>query len=505
MNECDPQQPTGSVCLEEKVQMKRLHQPQDVVLKQTAASPADVQLLSVQQDAELLHIKEEQEELWTSQREEQLNGQEELDITAVPVKSEDDEEKPQSSQLYQSQNEDNSETEPPISSSTEQLKPESDGGDYGLPEPARNSDPNSHLQPSTDGKFSDSSRTEVSNNDDEDYWQEHAPEDHDNDWKKTRAPESVANTDVLSNTDKKTFGCSSSCSVSQKCLKMGQNVDSQMTDYTGVRQYDCDVCGQKFTRHYNLNRHKKVHTGEKPFGCDLCSKRFSRPEDLKTHMRRHTGEKPFKCNLCGKGFNRKIHIKKHMTVHSGEKPVDDDEGFIPQENLMRHVEVFALSLNIPPAPAKLEEKLEVASLQSQDSINQTPVLPADVQQLLVIKEEVPHEWNSSQQDPEFLHIKEEQEEFLTIQDGEHLNGQKENDNTRFQFTAFKSGDDKEISQSSQLHQSQTVDNRKIESPMSSSAKQMKTGSDGEACGRPEPAKNPDPNGHIKPNTDGKSS
>ncbi|XP_051795755.1 zinc finger protein 236-like isoform X2 [Acanthochromis polyacanthus] len=425
--------PLTRVKVDEKLETLLLdsHQPQNDVINQTP----DVQQLLVikdevphglgpsldRQDIEPLCIKEEQEELWTSREREQLNGQEELDITAVPVKSEDDEEKPQSSQLYQSQNEDNSETEPPISSSTEQLKPESDGGDYGLPEPARNSDPNSHLQPSTDGKFSDSSRTEVSNNDDEDYWQEHAPEDHDNDWKKTRAPESVANTDVLSNTDKKTFGCSSSCSVSQKCLKMGQNVDSQMTDYTGVRQYDCDVCGQKFTRHYNLNRHKKVHTGKKPFGCDLCSKRFSRPEDLKTHMRRHTGEKPFKCNLCGKGFNRKIHIKKHMTVHSGEKPVDDDEGFIPQENLMRHVEVFALSLNIPPAPAKLEEKLEVASLQSQDSINQTPVLPADVQQLLVIKEEVPHEWNSSQQDPEFLHIKEEQEEFWASQDGDYFN------------------------------------------------------------------------------------
>eukprot|EP00064_Thunnus_orientalis_P017306 superscaffoldBa00003645_g17387 len=105
-----------------------------------------------QEDPEPPHIKEEQEELWTSEEGEQLQGLEEADITTftltlVPMTSEDDEEKPQSSQLHQRQ--------------TEQMKTEADGEDCGGSEPARNSDPDRHLQ-SDDNKMSDSSETDIS-------------------------------------------------------------------------------------------------------------------------------------------------------------------------------------------------------------------------------------------------------------------------------------------------------------------------------------------------------
>ncbi|XP_071383774.1 cyclic nucleotide-gated channel beta-1-like [Centroberyx affinis] len=133
-----------------------------------------------QEDPEPPHIKEEQEELRTGQEGERLGGPEEADITEfpftpVPVKSEDDEEKPQSSQLHQSQTEENREAEPLASSSTEQMKTEADGEDCGVSEPARNLDPASHLQPTSDGKTSDSSEPET--------------EDRDDDWKETREPQ----------------------------------------------------------------------------------------------------------------------------------------------------------------------------------------------------------------------------------------------------------------------------------------------------------------------------
>ncbi|XP_068590947.1 SWI/SNF complex subunit SMARCC1-like [Cebidichthys violaceus] len=72
---------------------------------------------------------------------------------------------------------------------------------------------------------------------------------------------------------------------------------------------------------------------------------------------------------------------------------------------------------------------------------------ADVQQLLVVKEEVPpeqQEWSSSldQEDPEPPHIKVEQEELYTSQEGEQIQGLEEAD-VKFSFTPV------------QLHQRQT--------------------------------------------------
>nr|XP_033465325.1 putative nuclease HARBI1 isoform X2 [Epinephelus lanceolatus] len=163
---------------ENERQRKRL----DAVFNpQPQLNKADIQQLSVvkeevppeqqewsssvdQEDPEPPHIKREQEELWISQVEEQLQGLEEDDIikftsTPVPVKSEDDEEKPQSLQLHQRH--------------TEQMETEAEGEDCVGAEPARNSDPDTHLQPETVDKTRESSEPETDDSDD---------------WKETRKP-----------------------------------------------------------------------------------------------------------------------------------------------------------------------------------------------------------------------------------------------------------------------------------------------------------------------------
>ncbi|XP_068423122.1 gastrula zinc finger protein XlCGF57.1-like [Clinocottus analis] len=99
---------------------------------------------------------------------------------------------------------------------------------------------------------------------------------------------------------------------------------------------------------------------------------------------------------------------------------------------------------------------------------------ADVQQLLVVKEEVQQQdWSSSldQKDPEPPRIKEEQEELWTSLEGEQLQGLEEA-GVKFSFTPVKSEVDEEEAQSSQLNQRLT--------------EHMETEVDGEDCGGPEP-------------------
>ena len=60
------------------------------------------------------------------------------------------------------------------------METEADGEDCGGPEPARNSDPDTHLHPVTDDKTGD--------------WSEPETDDSD-DWKETRGPQSALNSE----------------------------------------------------------------------------------------------------------------------------------------------------------------------------------------------------------------------------------------------------------------------------------------------------------------------
>ncbi|KAM9425787.1 uncharacterized protein KZ484_013470 [Pholidichthys leucotaenia] len=287
------------------------------------------------QQGQLKEEQEDQEERWAGlEQQENISG---FPFKVVTVKNEN-EEKTEFSLLYQNQTENYTQT------SCKWIKTEPDEEDYGILEPARNSDQSIHLLPNTYENLSDSSETEVS---DEHDWQEPLSDyqaqinNGGDSLKETRVPESCVTGDVGCHFTKKSFSCSA-CKIQfthrqslqrhirnnpggsclfKKCFK--QAVDSQVTE-TGEKLFPCEICGKTMKYQFNLKTHMRVHTDEKPFGCDVCGRRFRYLQNLKMHVGVHTEEKPYACDICGRRARHQNNLKKHMMVHTGEKPFSCD-------------------------------------------------------------------------------------------------------------------------------------------------------------------------------------
>ncbi|XP_073337745.1 uncharacterized protein [Pagrus major] len=232
-----------------------------------------------QEDSETPRIKEEPQEPWINQEEDDITS---FTFTHVPVKSEDndEEEKPQSSQL-------------------QRHTQEGSGG----PEPAQNSDPDRHLQPETDDSV------------DSDFWKE------------TR--ERPAGLNSLGNDEicESVAGCDSDEKASESAEP--ESDDSVDSDFwkdnkkpleTRRKPHSCSECGKRFLHIHHLKNHMRFHVRQKaPFFCSVCGQECLYKSHLKIHMRTHTGEKPFPCPVCGKKYAHKASMQSHMAVHTVNK------------------------------------------------------------------------------------------------------------------------------------------------------------------------------------------
>ncbi|XP_053294580.1 zinc finger protein 184 [Pleuronectes platessa] len=456
-----------------------------------------------QEDPEPPYIKEELEEPWTNQEGEQLQQLEQADIkfpwTAVTMKSEEDEEKPELSQLHQSQTEENR-------------------ADCGEQEPARNSGPDGHLQQGTEDKTEDSSETV----------------DREDDWMQTREPQSGLNSknnkkplsDMKCKSRRKTFDCSECgkrfrhksslilhikfhtgerplrCSECGQIFKYNYYLTVHMMTHTGERPYSCSECGKGFKCKGELNGHVKTHIGEKLLSCSECGERFRRKIYLTAHMETHKEEKLFSCSECGRRFKLKGKLAGHMKTHRGEKLLccsECGERFRQNIHLTAHMKTHTEEklFSCPKCGEIFRRNIHLTAHMMIHS-GEKPYSCSKCRKRFKQKDELTGHMEThteeklyscpivDQEDQEPPHIKEQQEEPWTNQEGEQLQEVEQAD-IKFPWTAvtMKSEEDEEKPELSQLYQSQTEENRAD-------------------CGEQEAARNSGPDGHLQQGTEDKA-
>ncbi|XP_036946455.1 oocyte zinc finger protein XlCOF7.1-like [Acanthopagrus latus] len=249
--------------------------------------------LAQKDPAEPPHIKEERE-LPTSQEEEQLHGLEETGMALTPVKSEvADEGKPQSTESYQRL--------------TEEIQSKADAEDCGASEPARNSDPNGHLQSDTDDESSDFSGHGT---DDSSDWEEQpekstpGTEDRQHDKRHTehlKASQSDPETDDSCDWEESGSPPTSARQVPVRDMQCnsGKHLGSSSEVQPGGKSFSCSVCGKQYQWKTSLMVHMRLHSEGKRFRCSVCDKGFQFSVQIVRHMKTHAVEQVFNCSACG--------------------------------------------------------------------------------------------------------------------------------------------------------------------------------------------------------------
>ncbi|XP_012994495.1 zinc finger and SCAN domain-containing protein 2-like [Esox lucius] len=300
------------------------------------------------EDPEPTQIKEE---LQRCPDEEQFQGLEEDDNDSTPVfvKSDHYEDNTQSSQLYQAQKEGNGDRDPLPITTTEKIKTEPNGEDYGESEPTHVP----HTLTVVNPEYSAASREKcdlggMENGDLLHFKQVKSKKTkmikgqsscmNTKSWKPTqlsplKSPSQISATSCCCMVCGKSFHYMGSlfkhmqthtkdkkgiCGACGKCFQSTESMKDHLQTHFAAR-FSCNFCGKFFTRNGTLKTHMRIHTGEKPYRCPYCCKGFISGGDLKNHIRIHTGEKPFCCPDCGKSFTRSGHLKGHMRTHTVDK------------------------------------------------------------------------------------------------------------------------------------------------------------------------------------------
>ncbi|KAM4724945.1 uncharacterized protein FYW61_013220 [Anableps anableps] len=278
-----------------------------------------------EEDSAALQIKEEEEETEIAR----------FTFSPVPLKTEEDEEKPRFLQLHHPQPEEHKdcveEGEPGETEKTSELSdPDTDDSECWKPKTklgtGSNSESDFGRNPSSfsDNKPSESLPPESDDSVDSDFWKDYKkPPSSSNPPRQEPSEKGVKYV-----TDVKPYSCPQ-CS---KAFRYSSYLKIHMKQHT--ERYFCSICGHKSTSSSNLKVHIRTHTGEKPFSCSVCDKKYTNKASMLSHMSVHDAERKYNCDTCKKSFAWYTELKYHQCVgESLGEPAHEEDASI---NLKRH-------------------------------------------------------------------------------------------------------------------------------------------------------------------------
>ncbi|XP_076449679.1 uncharacterized protein LOC143286040 [Babylonia areolata] len=126
----------------------------------------------------------------------------------------------------------------------------------------------------------------------------------------------------------------------RKAFKTKSDCNKHYKRHSGVKDYECSLCGKKFFSSTQLKKHAPTHSDVRNFECGECLKKFKTLRALKGHLLTHLTVKPFRCDVCYKTFGTQFNLDMHKRVHEGGRPYQCPicvHGSREMEHLMAHV------------------------------------------------------------------------------------------------------------------------------------------------------------------------
>ena len=130
------------------------------------------------------------------------------------------------------------------------------------------------------------------------------------------------------------------CNVCQRTFTHKNSLAYHVRTHVGDRPHQCEICGKSFFANGALKVHMRIHTDDRPYKCTECPSEFRQWGDLKYHRTsKHSGVKQYQCEFCGNSFARKYSLIVHRRVHTGERNYKCDfcnKGFRASSYLLNH-------------------------------------------------------------------------------------------------------------------------------------------------------------------------